>query len=126
VLSAAIGQSFPASRNTSAAFPSAQLCFHYKAMVLTPCEPSSSHPAIAYFFFKYVNYMLFHFLFTDPSLINGRTNQISLHALNIHLHSYLLYFPEIRYRFKLFEINKTYCLRKYVHLFVFHKYLGNY
>lgn len=126
VLSAAISQSFPASHNISAAYPFVRLCFHYKAMVLTLCEPSSSHLAISCLFFKYVNYMPFHFLFTDLSLINARTNQISHHALNIHLQIYLLYFPETHYHFKLFEINKTYCRRKYVHLFVFHKYLENY
>ena len=89
-LSIAISQSSPASHKTSAAYPSPQLCFHYKAMVLSPCVPSSSHRAIAYLFFKYVNYMPFHFLFTDLSSLNAQTNQISQHGLNIHLQSYLL------------------------------------
>ena len=84
-------------------------------MVLTPCEPSFSHPVIVYLFLKYVNYMQFRFLFMDLFLINAQTNQISHHALNIHLQSYLLYFQETHYHFKLFEINQTYCPRKHVH-----------
>lgn len=126
MLFTAINQSSPISRKTSTVYPLRQLCFHYKVKVLIPSEPFSSHLSIVFFFLIYVNYMPFRFLFTNHSLINEQTNQISHYDLNIHLQSYLLYFPETQCRFKLFEINKTYCLHKSVHLFFFHKYSENY